>query len=146
MIVVLAHLTQVELRMPTGEYYYVPPSSSPFSQKQPARPPSRSGLSAQVQPSSPVRVPDREASHPSFHFAGHALMDDSNVPHISKRRQSIQVFAISSYRSWLYGVHTLHRLVKQRMCMREKDWRCRARVTPARLLWRAHVACVPRFR
>jgi hypothetical protein len=30
--------------------------------------------------------------------------------------------------------------------MREKDWRCRARVTPARSPWRAHVACVPRLR
>jgi hypothetical protein len=30
--------------------------------------------------------------------------------------------------------------------VREKDWHSRARVTPARLPWRAHVACVPRLR
>ena len=32
------------------------------------------------------------------------------------------------------------------MCMRAKAWRCRDRVTLARLPWRAHVACVPRLR
>ena len=31
------------------------------------------------------------------------------------------------------------------VCMREKDWRCRARVTPARSPCRAHVACAPRL-
>ncbi len=32
------------------------------------------------------------------------------------------------------------------MCRREKDWRCQPQVAPARSLWRAHVACVPRVR
>ncbi len=34
-------------------------------------------------------------------------------------------------------------LRNQRACIRSKDRRCRARVTPARLPWRAHVACIP---
>ena len=34
----------------------------------------------------------------------------------------------------------------QRACIREKDWRYRARVSPARSPWRAHVTCVPRLR
>ncbi len=37
-------------------------------------------------------------------------------------------------------------LRNQRACIRSKDWRCRARVTPARSPWRAHVACIPRLR
>ncbi len=34
----------------------------------------------------------------------------------------------------------------QSVCMRSKDWRCRARLTPARSPWRAHVACALRLR
>jgi hypothetical protein len=46
----------------------------------------------------------------------------------------------------LVGVVILLILRNQRACIRSKDWRCRARVTPARLPWRAHVACVPLLR
>jgi hypothetical protein len=44
------------------------------------------------------------------------------------------------------GVVILLILRNQRACIRSKDWRCRARVTPARSPWRAHVACIPRLR
>ena len=37
-------------------------------------------------------------------------------------------------------------LRSQRACIRSMDWRCCARVTPARSPWRAHVACIPRLR
>ena len=35
---------------------------------------------------------------------------------------------------------------KWSVCTHSMDWRCRARVTPARSPWRAHVACAPRLR
>jgi hypothetical protein len=35
---------------------------------------------------------------------------------------------------------------RQYVCVREKDWRSRARVIPARSSWRTHVARVPRLR
>ena len=44
------------------------------------------------------------------------------------------------------GVVILLILRNQRACIRSKDWRCRARVTPARSPWRAHVTCIPRLR
>ena len=44
------------------------------------------------------------------------------------------------------GVVILLILRNQRACIRSKNWRCCARVTLARLLWRAHVACIPRLR
>ena len=44
------------------------------------------------------------------------------------------------------GVLSIHYFPKQSVCLREKDWCCRARVTPARSLWRAHVTYVPRLR
>ena len=44
------------------------------------------------------------------------------------------------------GVVILLILRNRRACIREKDWRCRARVTTARSPWRAHVAYIPRLR
>jgi hypothetical protein len=38
------------------------------------------------------------------------------------------------------------KFTKQSVCTRSKDWRCCARVVPARSPWRTHVACVPRSR
>ncbi len=45
----------------------------------------------------------------------------------------------------ILGVSTLQNLPNWSVCMRKKDWYCRARVILARLPWRAHVACVPRL-